>query len=143
MFLGEFFHSVDDKGRVAMPAKYRDQIEKGAILTRGNDASLTIYLINEWEKLVEKLMKLPQSKTDVRNYARLVLAGAVEIKLDKQGRINIPKYLLDFAQINKKVVFVGLYDKVEIWDEQRWMDYRQEIESQSTDVLGQLGEFGI
>ncbi len=143
MFLGEFFHSVDDKGRVAMPAKYRDQIEKGAILTRGNDASLTIYLINEWEKLVEKLMKLPQSKTDVRNYARLVLAGAVEIKLDKQGRINIPKYLLDFSQINKKVVFVGLYDKVEIWDEQRWMDYRQEIESQSTDVLGQLSEFGI
>lgn len=126
-----------------MPAKYRDQIEQGAILTRGNDGSLTIYTLNEWEKLVEKLLKLPQSKSDVRNYARLVLAGAVEIRLDKQGRINIPKYLTDFAQLGKKVVFVGLYDKVEIWDEQKWIEYRREMESQSNEVLDQLGEFGL
>jgi len=143
MFLGEYFHSIDDKGRVAMPAKYREQVEKGAILTRGNDGSLTIYALNEWEKLVEKIMQLPQSKSEVRNYARLVLAGAVEIKLDKQGRINIPKYLTEFASLDKKVVFVGLYDKVEIWDEQRWVQYRQEVENQSVDVLEQLSEFGL
>jgi len=143
MFLGEYFHSIDEKGRVAMPAKFREQVDKGAILTRGSDGSLTIYTVNEWDKLVDKLMKLPQSKTDVRNYARLVLAGAVEIKLDKQGRINIPKYLMEFAQISKKAVFVGLYDKVEIWDEERWVEYRKGIENQSADVLEQLSEFGI
>lgn len=143
MFAGEFRHSVDEKGRVALPAKFREVLIDGAMLTRGNDGCLTVYRLNEWEELMEKIAKLPQSKTEVRNYVRFLLSGAVEIKIDKQGRINLPAYLTEFAGINKKVVFVGVYDRLELWDETKWMSYRNQIEVQSEDVLEQLEKYGL
>lgn len=143
MFVGEFKHSVDEKGRVAVPAKFREVLQDGAILTRGNDGCLTIYRMNEWEELMEKISKLPQSKQEVRSYVRFLLSGAVDVKTDKQGRINLPNYLLDFAGMSKKVVFVGVYDRLELWDEEKWMEYRGQIETQSEDFLEQLDKYGL
>lgn len=143
MFVGEYLHSIDEKGRVALPAKYRDLLINGGMLTRGNDGCLVIYRGNEWDQLVEKLSKLPQSRPEVRNYVRLVLSGAAEVKVDKQGRINLPSFLMEFASLSKKVVFVGVYDKLEVWDKDKWDEYRLQIEGQSVEMLEQLGEFGI
>jgi MraZ protein len=143
MFVGEFKHSVDEKGRVALPAKFREVLKDGAILTRGNDGCLTIYRMNEWESLMEKITKLPQSKMEVRSYVRFLLSGAVDVRTDKQGRINLPNYLMSFAQITKKVVFVGVYDRLELWDEEKWSEYRGQIENQSEDVLEQLEKYGL
>ncbi len=143
MFVGEFKHSVDEKGRVAVPAKFRDALSNGAILTRGNDGCLTVYRMNEWEELMAKIAKLPQSKLEVRSYVRFLLSGAVDVRTDKQGRINLPNYLKEFAKINKKVVFVGIYDRLELWDEDKWENYRSQLENQSEEVLEQLEEYGL
>ena len=143
MFVGEYKHSVDEKGRVAVPAKFREVLEDGAILTRGNDGCLVIYRMNEWEILMEKIAKLPQSKLEARSYVRFITSGAIDIKLDKQGRINIPTYLMDFASLTKKVVFVGIYDKMEIWDQKKWDDYRLLIEGSSEEVLEGLESYGL
>ena len=143
MFVGEFKHSVDEKGRVAVPAKFRDALSSGAILTRGNDGCLTVYRMNEWEELMAKIAKLPQSKLEVRSYVRFLLSGAVDVRTDKQGRINLPNYLKEFAKINKKVVFVGIYDRLELWDEDKWENYRSQLENQSEEVLEQLEEYGL
>lgn len=143
MFVGEYNHSVDDKGRVAVPARYRNVLEGGAILTRGNDGCLAMFRMNEWEVMMEKIAKLPQSKSEARNYMRFVLSGAVDVKLDKQGRINIPKYLMDFGQIDKKVVFVGVFNRLEIWNTDIWDSYRNQIEGEASEVLEQLEEYGL
>ena len=143
MFVGEYQHSVDQKGRVAVPARFRELLNKGAVLTRGNDGCLAIYRLNDWEMLMDKIAKLPQSKTEVRNYMRFLLSGAVDIKLDNQGRANVPNYLLKFAGIDKKVVFVGMYNKLELWDAAKWDDYRNQIEDQTGVVMDQLEEYGL
>lgn len=143
MFVGEYYHSVDSKGRVALPAKFREELKDGSIITRGSDGCLTIFKIDEWEDLVDKLSALPQSKSEVRNYTRLVLSGAAEIKLDRQGRLNLPNYLTEFAKIGKKVVFVGVNNRLELWDETGWREYKEQIESQSGEMLEQLGEYGL
>lgn len=143
MFVGEYVHSVDDKSRVAIPVKFRNLLQNGGILTRGNDGCLVVYRLNEWEKMMAKLATLPQSKQEVRNYLRFVLSGATDFSMDKQGRINLPFFLKDFAGINRKVVFVGLYDKMEIWEKDKWDEYRGQMEDQNTDYLEQLEEFGL
>ncbi|MBU0648367.1 division/cell wall cluster transcriptional repressor MraZ [Patescibacteria group bacterium] len=143
MFVGEYYHSVDEKGRVALPVKFRDELERGAIITRGNDGCLTIYKISEWEELVDKISQLPQSKPEVRSYARLILSGAAEVKLDRQGRGNIPNYLLAYAGVKKKVVIVGVNDRLELWDKQKWEDYKIEMESQTSEMFEQLSEYGL
>jgi MraZ protein len=99
--------------------------------------------MNEWEILMEKIAKLPQSKPEARSYVRFITSGAIDIKLDKQGRINIPTYLMDFASLTKKVVFVGIYDKMEIWDQKKWDDYRLLIEGNSEEVLEGLESYGL
>lgn len=143
MFVGEYLHSVDSKGRVALPAKFREELKAGSIITRGNDGCLTIYKIEEWEELIDKITNLPQSKVEVRNYSRLILSGAAEVKLDRQGRLNLPGYLIDFAGINMKVVFVGVNNRLEVWDEGKWTDYKEQIEMQTGEMLEQLGEYGL
>ena len=143
MFVGEYKHSIDEKGRVAVPAKFRSVLEEGAILTRGNDGSLVIYRMNEWEILMEKVARLPQSKPEARNYVRFVTSGAIDVKLDKQGRINVPAFLIEFAGLDKKVVFVGIYDKMEIWDQKKWDEYRKQIEVNSEEVLEGLDGYGL
>lgn len=145
MFLGEYNHTIDDKGRVAVPAKFRKQLSKGAVVTRGLDNCLFLYPISEWEILAEKLSKLPMSQANSRAFVRLMLAGAMDVELDSQGRIVLPEYLRQYASINtsKKVVVAGLYNRLELWDEEKWNGYKSNTEKDSTDIAEKLGELGI
>ena len=121
MFIGEFSHSLDIKGRLAVPTKFKSELRKGAIVTRGLDASLWIFAQIQWEALAAKLAALPLSKSNSRAFARLMLAGAMDVKMDRQGRILIPQELSEY--IGHEVVFVGNDDTVQIWNENNWNNY--------------------
>lgn len=143
MFLGEYTHTIDSKGRLAIPVKFRKALSLGAVLTRGLDNCLFLYPKSEWDKLAERLSKLPISQANTRAFARLMLAGAWEVEFDKQGRIFLPGYLRTFAQIKKKTVITGLYNRLEIWDEEAWKRYKEGTEKSSKDIAEALGELGV
>ena len=143
MLIGEFIHNLDDKKRVAVPAKFRKEIGKKAVLTIGLDQCLFLYPTFEWEKVAEKLSSLPMGQPDNRSFARLFLAGAVDVSLDSLGRILIPDNLKKFAGLKEKVVITGVYKKLEIWNEENWMKYKSRIESQTDMLAEKLGEMGI
>jgi len=143
MFIGEYHHSIDEKNRLAVPTKFRLDLSKGAVVTRGIDSCLFLYTKKEWEKLAIKLADMPISKSKTRAFARLMLAGAMDIRLDKQGRVIIPDYLRRYADINKKAVIAGLYNRLEIWDEKKWEDYKDKSESNSEDIAESLAELGV
>ena len=108
MFLGEYKHSIDAKGRVAVPAKFRSKLVSGAIITRGLDSCLFVFDAKEWQKLAEKLIALPLAQANSRAFSRLMLSGASDVNLDVQGRILVPDYLRAYAEIKKEVVVTGL-----------------------------------
>ncbi len=143
MFIGEFKHSVDQKGRLAIPSKFRRDLTKGAVITRGLDNCLFIYTKREWEKLAEKLMALPLGQKDSRAFARLMLAGAMDVDLDTQGRVVVPGYLRKFAGVTKKAIVAGLYSRIEIWDESKWEAYKITTEKNSDDIAERMGELGV
>ncbi len=143
MFIGEYSLSMDAKGRIAVPAKFRTLLDGGAVITRGLDRSLFLYPKKEWEKIAAKLANLPISQANSRAFARLMLAGAWDAEMDKQGRIIIPEYLRKFATLTKKVVAAGLYDRIELWDEQSWSEYKVATERESTAIAEGLGELGV
>src|SRR6185503_7926694 len=124
MFIGEYSLSMDNKGRMAVPAKFRQTLGSGAVLTRGLDKSLFLYPKKQWEGIALKLAALPISQANSRAFSRLMLAGAFDVEIDKQGRMIIPDYLRKFAGLTKKVVMAGLYDRLEIWDEATWAQYK-------------------
>lgn len=143
MFIGEYRHSVDDKGRLALPAKFRSLLAKGAVITRGLDHCLFVYAAAEWKKLAEKLAALPFSQANSRAFSRLMLAGAMDVELDKQGRAVVPQYLREYASLSKDVVVAGLYDRLEIWDAHAWEKYKKHTEKQSNDIAEKMGELGV
>jgi MraZ protein len=143
MFLGEYSYNIDEKKRLAVPAKFRQKLGKKAVITRGLDNCLFLYPIKEWEKYAEKLSKLPTSQADARGYSRIMLAGAMEVDLDALGRILVPDYLKQYASLNKKVIIAGLYNRVEIWDEDKWNAYKQQTESEAGDIAERLKDLGV
>ncbi|MEO8065770.1 MAG: division/cell wall cluster transcriptional repressor MraZ [Candidatus Doudnabacteria bacterium] len=143
MFIGEYTISMDAKGRIAVPAKFRSLLNTAAVVTRGLDQSLFLYPRKEWEVIAAKLASLPLAKANSRAFSRLMLAGAWDIELDKQGRIMIPEYLRKFANLTKKIVVAGLYDRLEIWDESSWLAYKANTERESTRIAEELGELGV
>lgn len=143
MFIGEYQHNIDEKGRLAVPAKFRSKLAKGAVVTKGLDDCLFLYTREEWEKLAEKLAALPISKANTRAFSRLMLAGAMDVDIDKQGRMLIPDYLRHYAAMRKKVVITGLYSRLEIWDEEKWNKYKKGTEKKSGDIAEALGEIGV
>ena len=143
MFIGEYQHNLDDKGRMAIPAKFRAELKKGAVVTRGLDNCLFLYTKTEWAKLAEKLAALPFSQSNSRAFARLMLAGAMEVDFDNQGRIMLPEYLRKFAGLKKKVVIAGLYNRLEIWDENTWNKYKSQTEKQSNEIAERMAELGV
>ena len=143
MFIGEYQHNIDSKGRLAIPVKFRKDLSKGAVVTKGLDDCLFLYTKDEWAKLAEKLAKLPISKANTRAFARLMLAGAMDLEVDKQGRMLIPDYLRKYAGATKKVVIAGLYNRLEIWDEAKWNKYKAGTESKSGDIAEALGELDV
>lgn len=143
MFIGEYSHNLDEKGRLAIPKKYRGDLAKGAVVTRGLDNCLFLYPKAEWDKLADKLAGLPISKANTRAFARLMLAGAMDVELDKQGRIILPEYLRQYAGMKKKLVVTGLMNRMEIWDEGKWEAYKKSTEEDSSDIAETLGELGV
>lgn len=143
MFLGEYNYTIDEKKRLSVPTKFRQTLGKKAVITRGLDNCLFLYPAGEWEKLAEKLAQLPLSQADARGFARIMLAGAMEVNLDALGRILIPDYLKTYASLKKKVVVAGLYNRVEIWDEKNWEFYKQKTEKEAGDIAERLKELGV
>lgn len=143
MFIGEYQHNLDTKGRVAIPAKFRVKLTESAIITRGLDRCLFVFTRKEWEILAQKLVALPLAQSNSRAFVRLMLAGAIDVEIDSQGRILISDYLRKYADLKKKVVFAGLYNRIEIWDTDIWKEYKQKTENESEEIAEKLSELGI
>ncbi|MEK9152304.1 MAG: division/cell wall cluster transcriptional repressor MraZ [Patescibacteria group bacterium] len=143
MFIGEYQHNVDDKGRLAIPMKFRRELKKGAVITRGLDGCLFVFTSSEWKILAEKLASTPLSQSNSRAFARLMLAGAMDVELDGQGRAIVPEYLRQYAKLGKEVVVAGLYSRLEIWDKAAWEKYKAETEKNSNDIAEKMGELGV
>ena len=126
-----------------MPAKFRKVLQGGAIITRGLDHCLFVFTLPEWEKLVQKLTDLPLVQANSRAFVRLMLAGAMDAQLDKQGRILIPDYLREYAGLKKQIIFAGLYNRIEIWDNENWKQYKSKTEASSDEIAEKLSELGI
>ena len=143
MFIGEYQHILDEKKRLAVPAKFRKSFHSGIVLTRGLDGCLFAYTAKEWRKIAEKLGSLPVGERDTRSFIRMVLAGAVDGKLDSQGRILIPGYLKKYANLKKEVVVAGLFNRLEIWDKELWDSYKKNAERNQDEIAEQLGRLGM
>ncbi len=143
MFIGEYTYSIDEKKRLAVPPKFRQQLKKGGVITRGLDNCLFLYSYDEWEKLARKLSEMPLSRADARGFSRIMLSGAMEVEFDNLGRILVPDYLKDYARLKKKVVVAGLYSRIEIWDEDEWKAYKEKTEKEAGNIAERLNELGV
>mgnify|MGYP003408934442 CR=1 FL=1 len=143
MFIGEYNGTIDDKARISIPAKFRSSLKSKVVVTRGLDNSLVLYTLDEWKKLAEKLASLPISTANTRAFSRLMLAGAMDCDIDKQGRIVLPGYLKEYAKIGKKIIFAGMYSRVEIWSDELWTKYKTQTEKNSNQIAEQLGDLGV
>jgi MraZ protein len=143
VFIGEYHHSLDDKGRLAMPKKIVGGLGKKVVITRGLDGALFVYPKKEWEAIAAKLQSLSFTSADSRGFNRFMLSGASEGELDAAGRVLVPEYLRTFAKITTKVVVAGVSDRVEIWDEARWDTYKASIESNADALAEKLAQVGI
>ena len=126
MFMGEFHHNIDDKARIVMPSKFRAELGKTFVITRGLEGCLFVYSMNEWNELINHLKKLPFTKKDARAFLRFFLSGACECTLDKQGRIIVPTPLVSYASLKKECVVIGVNDRLEIWSEETFNTFFNE-----------------
>ena len=143
MFMGEFQHNIDAKGRMIVPAKFRSGLGETFIVTRGLDKCLFIYPMDEWQVLETKLKKLPLTKKDARAFIRFFFSGAMECEVDKQGRINIPQPLRNYAQLDKECVVIGVSNRVEVWSSDEWESYFNESEESFAEIAENLMDFDI
>lgn len=143
MFMGEYHHSIDNKGRLIVPSKFRDELGEMFIITRGLDQCLFGYPLSEWAQIEEKLKGLPLTKKDARAFTRFFFSGATESELDKQGRINIPAPLLQYAKLEKECVILGVSNRIEIWSKQIWEDYFSESEESFAEIAENMIGFDI
>ena len=143
MLIGEYKHTLDTKKRLSLPSKWRKELGGKLILTRGLDNCLFIYPLKEWQKITEKIGQLPLGQADTRSFNRFFLSGAVEVEVDSVGRILVPDFLKDFAKLESKVVLAGIHDRVEIWDEKQWNEYKRRIERQADALAEKLGDIGV
>ncbi|MDO4500656.1 MAG: division/cell wall cluster transcriptional repressor MraZ [Erysipelotrichaceae bacterium] len=140
MFIGEYSHNLDAKGRIIIPSKFRDELHASFILTRGLDGCLTIYSLEQWEKIFIEINKLPTTKKAARQYIRVLTSSACECTLDNQGRILIPSNLATPANIRKECVIVGANDHIEIWDKETWNAYLDEANMSFEDIAENLSD---
>lgn len=143
MFMGEYQHNVDPKGRLIIPSKFREHLEDCFVLTRGLDNCLFGYPMNEWRKLEEKLKELPVTKKDARAFTRFFFSGATEVEIDKQGRINIPSNLRSYAKMDKECIVLGVSNRLEIWAKDAWDNYFEESEDSFNDIAENMIGFDI
>jgi len=141
--MGEFQHNIDQKGRIIVPSKFREELGENFVVTRGLDNCLFAYPMDEWKALEQKLKKLPLTKKDARAFTRFFFSGAVECEIDKQGRINIPQKLREFASLEKACVIIGVSNRVEFWAEENWEEYANDSEESFADIAENLMDFDI
>ena len=143
MFLGEFEHRIDDKGRITIPAKFRGRLAVGAVVTTGIDPCLWLYPTDIWAGLAQEISGLPLTDTKAREFRRQVFGGASDSVPDKQGRVNLPPYLREYANIDKQAVIVGLYDHCEIWNPDRWRERQERSHNDPEGRAEQFASLGI
>ncbi|MCG0274732.1 MAG: division/cell wall cluster transcriptional repressor MraZ [Thermosediminibacteraceae bacterium] len=141
--MGQFQHSLDSKGRLIIPSKFRELLGETFILTKGLDRCLFVYPKDEWILLEQKLKALPLTKKDARAFIRLFFSGASEVEMDKQGRILIPPMLREYARIEKDVVIIGVSNRAEIWSKEEWEIYSKEAEGSYEEIAENMVELGI
>ena len=138
MFMGEYHHSIDEKGRIIIPSKFRNELGDSFVITRGLENCLFVYSLVEWNKIVDKLKKLPFTKRDARNFTRFFLSGAAVTELDKQGRANISSSLIDFAGLDKECIIIGVNDRLEIWAKDNWENFFNTNSDKLSDIAENL-----
>jgi MraZ protein len=143
VFLGEFQHTIDDKGRLAVPAKFRSSLNDGLVVTRGLDKCLYVWTLDQWMDLSQKLSKLPMMQGDARRVARHFFSGAVDTKLDKLGRVILPQFLREYAGLSDEVVVLGVHTRIEIWAKDGWDSERAIADEQSAVFAEHLADLGI
>ncbi|TSB46318.1 division/cell wall cluster transcriptional repressor MraZ [Alkalicoccobacillus porphyridii] len=143
MFMGEYRHNVDEKGRMIIPAKFREGLGQSFVVTRGLDKCLFVYPYEEWTKLEEQLKTLPFTKKDARAFTRFFFSGASECELDKQGRVNLASPLRQYAQIEKECVVIGVSNRVEVWSQSMWEEYVGESEESLAEISENLMDFDL
>lgn len=141
VFIGEYQHTIDPKGRIIIPAKFRDQLGETMIVTRWLDGCLALYTMDQWQQVFENLKKLPSTKREARMYTHMIMSKAAECELDSQGRIRIPGHLSAEASLTKNCVLVGVSDHVEIWDKERWDAYYATASENFEEIAESLTEF--
>ncbi len=143
MFIGQYSHNIDAKGRMILPAKFRDKVGDTIVIARGLDKCLSVYPLDKWQEIEKKLTALPTTKKEARIYSRLVLSSAADLEFDKMGRINLPAHLIEIGHLQKKCIIVGVGDYFEIWDEDMWHDYNASVEKSFEDIAEELVDFEI
>ena len=138
--MGEFHHNLDEKGRLIIPSKLREELGDSIVITRGLEDSLFIYSMDEWSNIVSKLKSLPFTKKDARNFTRMFLSGATAIEFDKQGRINLPLSLIEYASLKKECVIIGTLDRLEIWSKENWEGFVSNAKDDLSDLADNLFE---
>ncbi len=138
MFMGEFHHNIDDKARIVLPSKFREELGESFIVTRGLEGCLFVYSKEEWMNIVKKLKQLPFTKKDARAFLRFFLSGAIECQTDKQGRVALPLPLVNYANLKNKCVVIGVNDRLEIWSEDAFDEFFKENEANISDLAESL-----
>lgn len=143
MFLGEYQHSLDPKGRITIPVKFRDELGMKFVATKGLDNCIFLYQMEEWKRIEEKLHALPFTRSDVRSFVRFFFSGAAELDIDKQGRILLPNNLREYADIDKDLIVIGVGSRVEIWANHKWIDYTETAASSYESLAESLVDLGL
>ncbi|CAD2078228.1 MraZ protein [Jeotgalicoccus coquinae] len=141
--MGEYKHNLDTKGRIIVPSKFRELLDEQFVITRGLDRCLFAYTVDEWSRIEEKLKTLPLTKKDARKFTRLFFSGATAVEIDKQGRINIPQNLREYAGLLKDCTVIGVSSRIEIWDSAAWEDFYTESEDNFEDIAEDLIDFDL
>lgn len=143
MLIGEYTHTIDDKNRLSLPAKFRTEMGKKIVLTRGLDKCVAIFTLKEWKKIAEKLSESSMLQADSRSFNRFMFGGAVETEVDAIGRILVPDFLKDWGNLSAKVTVIGVQSRVEIWNDKAWTTHKESIEKQADTLAEKLGQIGV
>lgn len=143
MLIGEYIHTIDDKNRLSLPAKFRAEMGKKVVLTRGLDKCVAIFTEKEWKKIAEKLSESSMLQADNRSFNRFMFSGAVEAEVDSIGRVLVPEFLIVWANLKSKAAVIGVSSRIEVWNESAWSAHKQEAEKQADTLAEKLGQVGV
>jgi MraZ protein len=143
MFLGRFEHTLDDKGRLTIPAKYRNTLATGVVITRGLDGCLWVFASSEWDAIAGKIRTLSLLKKDARSFVRLFFSEATDAVPDKQGRVHVPSYLREYANLQDEVIVAGSYNRLELWNPEGYVEENSRLQKDAEALAEQLSELGV